>query len=109
MVKDLFYQRLGLCMRAGKLVSGEDQVLRAVRNGEACLVVAAADASPNTRKRLTDKCGFYNVPLLWQEDREKISRAIGKEERVVMAVTDSSLAALLINAVDKNAGGDVDE
>lgn len=43
--------RLGLATRAGKLISGEEIVLKAIRSGEAKLVLLAGDASDNTRKK----------------------------------------------------------
>lgn len=41
---------LGMAMRAGKLVTGDEIVLKAVRKGEVHLVIIAGDASPNTKK-----------------------------------------------------------
>lgn len=48
MSKALSY--LGLAMRAGKIVTGDEAVLKAVRSSEAKLVVLAGDASDNTQK-----------------------------------------------------------
>ena len=42
---------LGMCKRAGSLVTGEDGALGAVRSGEAKLVMLAADAAENTSKK----------------------------------------------------------
>ena len=42
---------LGLCKKAGKTGSGEFQCEEAIRSGRARLVLLAADASENTRKR----------------------------------------------------------
>ena len=46
---------LGMCKRAGSLVTGEDGALGAARSGEAKLVLLASDAAENTSK----KAGFY--------------------------------------------------
>ncbi len=86
---------LGLAMRAGKLVSGEETVLKAVRSGEAKLVVLAEDASDNTEKKLTDKCGSYDVPLVIGFTRYELGGAVGKPERVMFAVTDHGFAQLI--------------
>lgn len=85
-------QMLGLTMRARKLISGEEQVLNAVRSGKARLVLLAADASANTAKKVTDKCRHYEVSCHTVSDRYELGRAIGKEARVVVAVTDANLA-----------------
>jgi ribosomal protein L7Ae-like RNA K-turn-binding protein len=87
--------RLGLAMRAGKLVSGEETVLKAIRGGEAKLVIVAADASDNTRKKLADKCGSYGVPLVVGYTRFELGWAVGKPERVMFAVTDQGFASMI--------------
>jgi ribosomal protein L7Ae-like RNA K-turn-binding protein len=87
--------RLGLAMRAGKLVSGEETVLKAVRAGDAKLVVLAKDASDNTGKKLADKCGSYNVPLVVGFTRFELGGAVGKPERVMFAVTDQGFADMI--------------
>ncbi|MFC5401980.1 L7Ae/L30e/S12e/Gadd45 family ribosomal protein [Cohnella soli] len=88
--------RLGLAMRAGKLISGEEIVLKAVRSGEAKLVLLAADASDNTTKKVKDKCNSYGVRLLIGHSRFELGSAVGKPERVLFAVTDRGFADMLI-------------
>lgn len=87
--------RLGLAMRAGKLVSGEEIVLKAIRSGEAKLVLLAGDASENTGKKFADKCSSYKIPLLIGYTRFELGAAVGKPERVVFAVTDRGFADML--------------
>lgn len=91
-----FYSFLGLAMRAGKVVSGEEQVIEAIRKKKACLVIVAGDASENTKKKVTDKAGYYGVPCLTAGDRYRLGQAIGKGERVVLAVTDRGFAKGLV-------------
>ncbi|WP_239616973.1 YlxQ family RNA-binding protein [Cohnella mopanensis] len=87
--------RLGLATRAGKLISGEEVVLKAIRSGEAKLVLLAGDASDNTTKKITDKCKSYGVPLLVGFTRFELGSAVGKPERVLFAVTDRGFADML--------------
>ncbi|WEK56148.1 MAG: YlxQ family RNA-binding protein [Candidatus Cohnella colombiensis] len=87
--------RLGLAMRAGKLVSGEEIVIKAIRSGEAKLIVLAQDASDNTGKKIADKCKSYNVPLLIGYTRFELGSAVGKPERVMFAVTDRGFADMI--------------
>ncbi|XID96097.1 YlxQ family RNA-binding protein [Paenibacillaceae bacterium WGS1546] len=87
--------RLGLATRAGKLVSGEEVVMKAIRSGDAKLVLLAEDASDNTRKKIQDKCNSYRVPLLVGFTRFELGAAVGKPERVLFAVTDRGFADLL--------------
>jgi len=86
---------LGLAMRAGKLAIGEEGVLKAVRSGQARLVVMAEDASDNTRKKFQDKCQHYGVTLAECFGRYELGAAIGKEARVLVAVVDAGFARLI--------------
>ena len=70
---------LGLARRAGQLITGTDMVCDALAAGKVRLVVRAGDVSENTKKKLTDKCGFYGVPLLGLcAGGEALARAVGK-------------------------------
>ncbi|BBP89452.1 putative ribosomal protein YlxQ [Bacillus safensis] len=95
-----WYPLLGLANRARKVVSGEDLVRKEIRHARAKLVLLAADASSNTEKKVSDKCKFYNVPVRKVEDRSVLGRSIGKEARVVVAVTDQGFAKKLISLLD---------
>ena len=54
---------IGLCMAAGGVKTGVDMVLGEVRSHRAKLVLLASDASDRTKKQVTDKCNYYNIPL----------------------------------------------
>ncbi|CAG7623910.1 YlxQ family RNA-binding protein [Paenibacillus allorhizosphaerae] len=91
-----FFSNLGLAMRAGKVITGEEMVIQSVRGGEAKLVIVAEDASENTLKKINDKCSYYGVPLLLTGQREQLGDSIGKEARVAIAVTDAGFARMLM-------------
>lgn len=95
--------QLGLAMRAGKVVTGDEIVLKAIRSSEAKLVIVAGDASLNTRKKFRDKCGNYQVPLLIGYDRESLGASVGKPERVVLALTDQGFANMLRKTVSNTS------
>ena len=82
---------LGLCMRAGKLVSGEKAAIQAVRMGSACAVVLDKAAAKNATKAVTDACSWHEVPLILAPENE-LGYAIGKPGRMVAAITDPSFA-----------------
>jgi len=86
---------LGLAMRAGKLVTGDEGVMGAIRSGQAKLVVLAVDASNNAQKKYRDKCGSFHISLLECCSRDELGKSIGKEERVVIAITDSGFAQMI--------------
>jgi len=85
---DKFYAFLGLCMRAGKLVTGFEQSIRMIRRGSAVLVITAKDASEGTKKRISDKCAFYEVDCIYAGEKDLLGKHIGKGERTVLTVTD---------------------
>jgi len=91
---------LSLCMKAGKLSAGEHACEIALRNEEAELVIIAEDASDNTKKKFTNKSFYYKVPVVLYSGRDRISKAIGKENRVVVAVTDSGFADSLLKNME---------
>ncbi|MDQ0217037.1 YlxQ family RNA-binding protein [Peribacillus cavernae] len=91
---------LGLANRARKLISGEELVIKEIRSGKAKLVLLACDASSNTEKKISDKCKFFKVPVKRVENRSLLGRAIGKEERVVVAVLDEGFARKLQTLLD---------
>ncbi|PTL39620.1 hypothetical protein C6Y45_04690 [Alkalicoccus saliphilus] len=86
------YSLLGLMQRAGALITGEELVVKAVQSNKAKLVVLAEDASANTEKKISDKCRYYNIPLYRLGSRDDLGAAVGKERRVVIAVTDTGFA-----------------
>ncbi len=84
---------LGLCMKAGKVKSGAFAATDAIKSFKACFVIIAADASNNSKKEFTNMCSFYEVPYWIYSDKENLGRAIGKEERTVVAVCDEGFAS----------------
>ncbi|WP_338556724.1 ribosomal L7Ae/L30e/S12e/Gadd45 family protein [Paenibacillus sp. KS-LC4] len=94
---------LGMAMRAGKLVTGDEIVLKAVRKGEVHLVIIAGDASPNTKKKFQDKCSTYGVELAEAFDRNQLGKAIGKLDRVVLAVTDAKFGKMIAGHLNQNS------
>lgn len=73
---------LGLATRAGKLITGEELVVKAVQRNEAKLVIVASDCSENTREKLKNKCQYYQVPLEIAFTKDEISQAIGKNRSI---------------------------
>lgn len=82
---------LGLATRAGLLLSGEETVVTAIQKKQVFLVIVATDCSDNTKKKITDKCHYYNVPYIEQFTTVDISVSIGKK-RSIVAFADSGFA-----------------
>ncbi|PTQ56045.1 MAG: ribosomal protein L7Ae family protein [Candidatus Carbobacillus altaicus] len=98
MPAERFFSTLGLAHRAGKIASGEDAVLEALRASRAHLVIVAGDASNRTKKIMQDKSRTYGVPLLVVAERTLLGWALGKSARAVLAVLDAGFADLLWRA-----------
>lgn len=86
---------LGLCMRAGKLISGEKACVQAIRTGGACAVLLDGAAAKNTEKAVSDACSYHGVPLIRTPENE-LGCAIGKPGRMVAAITDPSMAGRIL-------------
>lgn len=91
---------LGLAFRAGKCTIGEESVIKDIQRKKAKLVLIAKDTGPQTRKKVMDKCGSYQIPYKIADDRDTISQAIGKTGRVVIAITDKGFADKLKSMLD---------
>ena len=94
---------IGLAMKAGKVVSGEFSTEKAVKTGTAFLVVVAESASGNTKKKFGNSCSYYQVPLYFLGEKEELGRAIGKEFRASLAVTDENFTKAIEKQLEMNS------
>ena len=87
---------IGLARKAGKLLAGTDMVTDGIRNGKVYRVIASGDISENTKKRITDCCTYYTVPLSVMEiSKEALGSAIGKPFAACVGITDENLSELI--------------
>ena len=91
---------LGLCMRAGKLVTGAQGAEKAIKSGEGVLALFDASASDGTKKAIRDACAYARVEWL-QLPAGVLSRETGKSGRMAAAVTDASFARGILRAVQE--------
>ena len=89
---------LSLAEKAGKVRSGEFMTEKTVKSRQAALVLVAEDASANTKKKFTDMCTYYQVPIYLFSQKAELGHAIGKEQRASVAVADEGFA----NAMKKH-------
>lgn len=92
---------LGLMQRAGVLTTGEELVVKAIQSKKAKAVLISSDASENTHKKFTDKCGYYNIPLIFAGSRYELGHALGKEARVVIALLDEGFTKAYMKIEEK--------
>lgn len=82
---------LGLCQRAGKLQTGTDMALAAVKGGKALIILIDGGAAANTVKKAADACIYYHVPLITLPEG-LLGSASGKDGRMLGAVLDAGFA-----------------
>lgn len=92
---------LGLAAKGRNLTGGENQVLDAIRSGNAKLVIIAENASDNTKKMFADKCAFYQVPIMIWGKGDELGHGTGHEYRISIAVTEKGLAEKIIALMDE--------
>lgn len=90
---------LGLCMRAGRIVSGQEACVDLIRRKEAALVLLDGSASENTKKRITDACHSHGVPG-WYLSENALGSSIGKKGRMVIALKDDGMARNLLSMLE---------
>ena len=89
---DRLYNAIGLCMKAGKAASGAFSAEKMIRSGKAKLVLLESTASDSTKEHYRSMCAYYHVPIYLTET---VGEAIGKPDRVVMAVTDEAFQRMM--------------
>ena len=100
--------RLGLEARGGTLINGAERVEQAARMGKVELLIHAADAGEDGRKRLDQAWrvggGGANQSrqgLVFPEGRTILSMALGRENVVHIALTDAAAARRVLHAINR--------
>lgn len=88
-------QLLGLIKKANKLITGEEFVVKGIKDKKVFFVFLATDAGVNTTKKIKNKTNYYNVPLSTCFTSEELSKAIGKTRKVI-GITDRGFASSII-------------
>ncbi|WP_031514427.1 L7Ae/L30e/S12e/Gadd45 family ribosomal protein [Desulfofalx alkaliphila] len=83
---------LGLCQRAGKLLTGDYQVKSAIKSGRALLVLLATDASQRTKKEYLYMGKANKVPVIETGTKAEYGVLAGKTPRAALAVIDNNFA-----------------
>lgn len=88
---------LGFAMRAGKLITGDPNCEKAIKQEKrgARVVVLDESASANTREKFGQMCQKRDIPIFMLCG---MGTAIGKDSRIVSASCDTQFADLIISA-----------
>ncbi len=92
---------IGLAQRAGKIESGDDAVRRTIEHKRACLVILAGNAADRTKENFLYLAREAGIPIIIYADKNSLGRAIGKQERSVLAITDSNFRQGIVKAYER--------
>ena len=102
---------LGLALRGGNLVAGEEPVEAAARARSVRILLLAQDAADNTRRRVQHfsqlgQCLWLSLPFT----KAELGRAVGRAGVAVAAITDTGLAHAVVQRLadqDPDTYGDI--
>lgn len=94
---DKILSMISLATKAGKTAGGEFSVEKAVKEGKARMVIVSVEASDNTKKKFTNMCSYYKVPVYFYGTKEELGHFMGKEFRASAAILDEGFK----NALEK--------
>ena len=101
-MNDRLMNMLGLCARAGKLVTGEKAVVQAIRAKSAMVAVLDGAAAKNAEKAVSQACLTHGVALV-RTAPMALGDCIGKPGRMAAVVTDAGMAKRIIE-LSREAG-----
>ena len=94
------YRLLGLCMKAGRLLSGSEQVKTAVKDGKGILLILAEDSSERTKEEYIRLAKLSGITWRIFGEKEKLGHAVGKGIRAAILISDSGFGTSLLQRID---------
>ena len=95
---------LGLARRAGGVAPGTEAVRRAIRMGEARLILIAADASSVQVEKVRTTLHDRPIPQVILGDRDALGTAVGLAPLSAVAVTHAAIAEELAREFSDSGG-----
>lgn len=95
---------MGLATRAGKIVFGSEACKSAIEKKKVKLVIIAEDASEKTKLNFRKICEQYNIPIYEELQIEVLSKAIGKDNKAIVGVSDINFSNEILKIIN---GGEV--
>lgn len=106
-MNDRILSLLGICKRAGKLITGADTTIDSIRKNKAKLVIFANDFSKSSKKSVqtaADECDVKTSTM--NRSKEEIGFALGKICGV-MTIEDKGFADKLEQLIENELGGEL--
>ena len=99
---------IGLAARARKVASGGFMTENAIKSGKSHMVLLSVEASDNTKKKFTNMCAHYKIPIYIFGSKDELGHAMGQEMRTVLSVNDAGFAKAMSERMN-NDGGSLNE
>jgi len=86
---------IGIAQKAGKIASGNNNVLAALNSGRVQLLLLAKDIAPGIAGELQEVAAKKNVPFQTWGDKLELGLMAGKSPRGSLAVLDEGFAKVI--------------
>lgn len=98
------YRMLGLCMRAGRLLSGNEQVAEGLKNIKApkqYLLIITEDSSPRTKEEYRRAAERAHISYKIFGEKDRLGSALGKGVRTAALIADKGFSKAIAEKIDK--------
>lgn len=99
-MNDKLFRMIGMACRAGKIEVGEAKTEDRLRHKKTKLVIISEDASENTVKKFKSLCEGHKVSLVTAGSREILGNYTGRDNAVVLSVSDDGFARTIKELAD---------
>ena len=93
---------IGLARRALKAEPGAFLAQKSLQSGKSNLIIVAADAADNIKKKFTDSCKYYRVLCIEYSNKAMLGKYTGKENIAVVSINDINFAKGILGRFEIN-------
>ncbi len=102
-IEDLLRKRcldyIGLANRAGNIISGYEKVRAMLKSGKTDILITASDGAENGRSKMCQ--GLDNLRVIDMFAREELSKAVGLENAVHLALLPGGIKTSLLREISR--------
>ena len=91
----------GLAIKGGMVAAGDMAATKALKAGQAFLLVLAKDTSSAVVKELLPLAEKRQLPLLWWPDKDSLGFTVGKSRRGALAMLDKGFSAAILKLCEE--------
>jgi ribosomal protein L7Ae-like RNA K-turn-binding protein len=92
---------VALANKAGKIITGTDMVMDAIRKNNAGVVVIAVDVSEEIGKKIAFLAARSSIPCCNVLTRDRLGSLVGKGLRSSVAIPPGDFAAVLLKEIER--------